>query len=75
MNIHNFRMEPSLTTPGDWIIFGEIYDNEGNLLGTYGQDGTSVFTWWSQQDSFFQQDYAQLFSTVMANQIVAGTVN
>lgn len=73
MNLQNFRMEPSATTPGDWIIFGDIYDMQGNLLGTYGPDGTSVFTWWNQQDARFQQNYAQLFSTVMAQEIVAGT--
>ena len=73
MNIQNFRMEPNPAVPGDWIIFGDIYDMQGNLLGTYGPDGTSVFTWWNQQDADFQQDYAQLFSTVMAQEIVNGT--
>jgi hypothetical protein len=73
VNFQNFRIEPNPNVPGDWFIFGDIYDMQGNLLGTYGQDGTSVFTWWNQQDAGFQQDYAQLFSTVMAQEIVNGT--
>ena len=73
MNLQNYRLEPSATTPGDWIVFGDIYDNEGNLLGTFGPDGTSVFAWWVTQDAEFQQSYSTQFSIVMAQEIVAGT--
>jgi hypothetical protein len=73
MNLQNFRLEPSATTPGDWIVFGDIYDNEGNLLGTFGPDGTSVFTWWVTQDVAFQMNYSTQFSVIMAQEIVAGT--
>ena len=73
MNFVNYRLEPSATTPGDWIVFGDITDNDGNLLGTFGPDGTSVFGWWVLQDAQFQQQYSTQFSVIMAQEIVAGT--
>ena len=73
MNLQNYRLEPNPNTPGDWIVFGDIYDNQGNLLGTFGPDGTSVFGWWVLQDAVFQQNYSNQFAQVMAQEIVAGT--
>jgi hypothetical protein len=73
MNLQNYRLEPNPNTPGDWIVFGDIYDEQGNLLGTYGPDGTSVFGWWVLQDADFQKNYANQFALVMAQEIVAGT--
>ena len=73
MNLQNYRLEPSATTPGDWIVFGDIYDDQGNLLGTFGPDGTSVFGWWVTQDVVFQLNYSNQFSVIMAQEIVAGT--
>ena len=73
MNFQNYRLEPSATTPGDWIVFGDIYDNKNNLIGTFGPDGTSVFGWWVLQDADFQKTYSNQFSLVMAQEIVAGT--
>ena len=73
MNFQNYRLEPNPNSPGDWIVFGDIYDNEGNLLGTFGPDGTSVFGWWVLQDVEFQQNYSRQFSAVMAQEIVNGT--
>jgi hypothetical protein len=73
MNFQNYRLEPNPNTPGDWIVFGDIYDDAGNLLGTFGENGTSVFGWWVTQDAAFQQNYSNQFATVMAQEIVAGT--
>jgi hypothetical protein len=73
MNLQNYRLEPNPLSPGDWIVFGDIYDDQGNLLGTYGPDGTSVFTWWVLQDAAFQTNFANQFAVVMAQEIVAGT--
>jgi hypothetical protein len=73
MNLQNYRLEPSATTPGDWIVFGDIYDDQGNLLGTYGPDGTSVFSWWVLQDATFQKAYSNQFALVIAQEIAAGT--
>ena len=73
MNFQNYRLEPNPLSPGDWIVFGDIYDNEGNLMGTFGENGTSVFGWWVTQDVEFQMNYSNQFASVMAQEIVAGT--
>lgn len=73
MNLQNYRLEPSATTPGDWIVFGYITDDAGNILGTFGENGTSVFGWWVTQDAQFQINYSNQFAIVMAQEIIAGT--
>ena len=73
MNLQNYRLEPNPASPGDWIVFGDIYDNDGNLLGTFGENGTSVFGWWVLQDADFQRGYSNQFAIVMAQEIVNGT--
>ena len=73
MNLQNYRLEPSATTPGDWIVFGDVTDDAGNILGTFGPDGTSVFGWWVTQDAAFQQQYSTQFSLIMAQEIITGT--
>jgi hypothetical protein len=72
MNLQNYRLEPNPDVPGDWLVFGDITDDAGNLLGTFGQNGTSVFTWWIAQDVQFQKNYSQQFSVIMAQEIVSG---
>ena len=72
MNIYNYSCIPNPDVPGDWIIKGDIYDSEGKLLGTFGPDGTSVFTWWNQQTIDFQLTYVNQFSSIMASQIAYG---
>ena len=73
MNLQNFYIvkEPAPST--DWRVFGDIEDDAGNILGTFGPDGTSVNVWWVQQDETFQYGIVQQFAGVMAQQIVAGT--
>jgi hypothetical protein len=73
MNLQNFRIEKEPAPSTDWLVFGDIYDNANNLIGTFGQDGTSVNVWWVQQDYSFQYGIVQQFALVMAQQIVAGT--
>ena len=72
MYIYNYSCVPNPDVPGDWILKGDIYDENGNLLGTYGPDGTSVFTWWNQQTTDFQLAYVNQFSLIMARQIAYG---
>ena len=72
MNLQNYRLEPNPNTPGDWIVFGDICDFEGNIIATFGPNGTSVFAWWVQQDVDFQQSYSNQFSLIMAQQIAVG---
>jgi hypothetical protein len=73
MNFQNFSVvkEPAPST--DWRVFGDIYDNDGNLIGTFGVDGTSVNQWWVTQDVPFQTGIVEQFALVMGQQIVAGT--
>jgi hypothetical protein len=73
MNLQNYRLEPNPNSPGDWIVFGDICDDAGNILGTFGENGTSVFGWWVLQDAAFQQNYSDQFAVIMAREIALGT--
>lgn len=73
MNLQNFRIEKEPAPSTDWRVYGDIYNNDGNLVGTFGVDGTSVNQWWVQQDEQFQSRIVEQFSLVMAQQIAAGT--
>jgi hypothetical protein len=72
MNLQNFRIEKEPAPSTDWRIFGDIEDDNGNILGTFGPDGTSVNIWWVQQDEQFQAGIVYQFATVMAQQIISG---
>jgi hypothetical protein len=69
MNFMNFRIERNPNTPADWLVFGDIYDINGKFIANMGVDGTSVFTWWAQQDLVFQENYVTQFSIIMATQV------
>ena len=73
MNFPDLAITPNPNVVGDYIVTGHFYDDAGNLLGDYGPDGTSVFTWWATQDAQFQQNYSNQFAAVMAQEIVNGT--
>jgi hypothetical protein len=73
MNLQNFRIEKEPAPSTDWRVFGDIQDDNGNILGTFGPDGTSVNIWWVQQDEQFQAGIVNQFALIMAQQIVAGT--
>jgi hypothetical protein len=72
MNLQNFRIEKVAPPSTDWLVFGDIEDDNGNILGTFGPDGTSVNVWWVQQDDLFQAGIVQQFAIVMAQQIANG---
>jgi hypothetical protein len=72
MNLQNFRIEKEPAPSTDWRVFGDIEDDNGNLLGTFGVDGTSVNAWWVQQDEAFQNGIVQQFALIMAQQIISG---
>jgi hypothetical protein len=72
MNLQNFRIEKEPAPSTDWRVFGDIEDDNGNILGTFGPDGTSVNIWWVTQDETFQAGIVQEFAVVMANQIISG---
>jgi hypothetical protein len=73
MNLQNFRIEKVALPSTDWLVFGDIEDDAGNILGTFGPDGTSVNFWWVQQDEQFQKEYVYQFAQVMAQEIINGT--
>lgn len=72
MNLQNFRIEKEPAPSTDWRVYGDIEDDNGTLLGTFGQDGTSVNVWWVTQDEFFQSGIVQQFAMIMAQQITSG---
>ena len=72
MNLQNFRIEKEPAPSTDWRVFGDIEDDNGNIIGTFGQDGTSVNLWWVQQDERFQYSIVNQFALVMAQQIANG---
>jgi len=72
MNLQNYRIEKVAPPSTDWLVFGDIEDDNGNILGTFGPDGTSVNIWWVQQDEQFQAGIVQQFASVMAQQIISG---
>ncbi len=72
MNLQNFRIEKEPTPSTDWKVYGDIEDDLGNVLGTFGVDGTSVNIWWVTQDEQFQASIVQQFAVIMAQQIVSG---
>jgi hypothetical protein len=72
MNLQNFRIEKVAPPSTDWLVFGDIEDDNGNVLGTFGVDGTSVNVWWVTQDDAFQAGIVQQFAIVMAQQIANG---
>lgn len=73
MNLQNFRIEKEPAPSTDWKVYGDIEDDNGNVLATFGVDGTSVNVWWVSQDEDFQAGIVQQFAVIMAQQIVQGT--
>jgi len=72
MNLQNFRIEKEPAPSTDWRVFGDIKDDNGQPLGTFGVDGTSVNVWWVMQDEQFQYGIVQQFAVIMAQQIASG---
>jgi len=72
MNLQNFRIEKEAAPSTDWRVFGDIKDDNGNLLGTFGVNGTSINVWWVTQDESFQYPILQQFAVIMAQEIANG---
>jgi hypothetical protein len=73
MNLQNFRIEKEPAPSTDWRVFGDIYNDAGELVNTFGVDGTSVNVWWVTQDESFQFGIVSQFAVIMAQQIMQGT--
>jgi hypothetical protein len=72
MNLQNFYIQKEPAPSTDWLVFGDIEDDAGNILGTFGVDGTSVNVWWVTQDEQFQSRIVTQFASIMAQQIITG---
>ena len=72
MNLQNFRIEKEPAPSTDWRVFGDITDDAGAIIGTFGPDGTSVNIWWVTQDEQFQSSIVNQFAVIMAQQIISG---
>jgi hypothetical protein len=72
MNLQNFYIQKEPAPSTDWRVFGDIEDDNGNILGTFGVDGTSVNVWWVTQDEQFQAGIVNQFAVIMAQQIASG---
>jgi hypothetical protein len=72
MNLQNFYIQKEPAPSTDWRVFGDIEDDNGNILGTFGVDGTSVNQWWVTQDEQFQAGIVNQFAVIMAQQIISG---
>lgn len=72
MNLVDFDITQNPQNPDDYIVTGIITDDNNVEIGNFGPNGTSIFEWWSNQDSAFQIDIANQFATIMAQQIVSG---
>lgn len=69
MNIENLTLTRVTSPVPDWNIKADITDDAGNVVATFGVNGTSVNEWWNQQTEEFQREYVLIFMSIMANQI------
>jgi hypothetical protein len=70
INLQQFRIDK---VNNDWLIFGNIEDDAGNILDTFGESGTSITQFWLSQPQEWQIGYVQRFAIAMAQEILAGT--
>jgi hypothetical protein len=75
MVYQNVRIEQQLTPTYDWLVFGEIYTDDGVFVADFGPNGTSVFQWFPQQSSEFQYHIVMQFIPYMAAELAKGASN
>jgi hypothetical protein len=69
MNLTNVIITRVTQPIPDWNIKADIIDDAGNVLSSFGVNGTSVNNWWNSQSEEFQLEYVGIFMSVMAVQI------
>jgi len=69
MNLTNVIITRVTQPIPDWNIKADITDDSGNVLSSFGVNGTSVNNWWNSQSEEFQLEYVGIFISVMAVQI------
>jgi hypothetical protein len=70
MNLVNVEITRITQPVPDWNVKGDVVDDAGNVLSTFGVDGTSVNNWWNSQSQEFQIQYVSIFMSIMAQQSV-----
>jgi hypothetical protein len=70
MNLTNVIITRVTQPVPDWNVKADITDDAGNVLSTFGVDGTSVNNWWNSQSEDFQIQYVSIFMSIMAQQSV-----
>jgi hypothetical protein len=70
MNLVNVEITRITQPVPDWNVKADITDDAGNVLSTFGVDGTSVNNWWNSQSQEFQIQYVSIFMSIMAQQSV-----
>lgn len=70
MNLINVIITRVTQPVPDWNVKADITDDAGNVLSTFGTDGTSVNNWWNSQSEDFQIQYVSIFMSIMAQQSV-----
>jgi hypothetical protein len=70
MNLINVEITRITQPVPDWNVKADITDDAGNVLSTFGVDGTSVNNWWNSQSQEFQIQYVSIFMSIMAQQSV-----
>jgi len=70
MNLVNVEITRITLPVPDWNVKADITDDAGNVLSTFGVDGTSVNNWWNSQSQEFQIQYVSIFMSIMAQQSV-----
>jgi len=70
MNLVNVEITRVTQPVPDWNVKADITDDAGNVLSTFGVNGTSVNNWWNSQSQEFQIQYVSIFMSIMAQQSV-----
>ena len=57
MNIKNFNIVKNSNDPLDYTIFGDIVDDQNNILASFGEHGTSFKDWWLARPDEIKEDF------------------
>jgi len=71
MKTKNAFIKPNPDQQGDWLVFADVYDDNDNLIGSFGDNGTSLLAWWSNKPQDWQFNYVIQFSIIMADNLAS----
>ncbi len=70
MNIKNFNIVKNSNDPLDYTIFGDIVDDQDNILATFGEHGTSFKDWWLSKSDMHKEDFIMQKAWEIAYELV-----